>query len=67
MTDSGIMLSGDRMACPFHELREILELQRETVHLLHRILKHLHPEPVFSFTSNRSKIWSAFQIDTDHT
>lgn len=33
---------------PIHELREILELQRETVHLLHRILKHLHPEPVFT-------------------
>lgn len=31
------------MDSPFHELREILELQRETVHLMHRILKHLQP------------------------
>ncbi len=28
---------------PIHELREILELQRETVHLMHRIIKHLQP------------------------
>ena len=28
---------------PLHELREILDLQRETVHLMHRILKHLQP------------------------
>jgi hypothetical protein len=27
---------------PFRELREMLELERENRHLLHRILKHLH-------------------------
>lgn len=29
---------------PSHELREILELERKSNHLLHRILKHLHLE-----------------------
>ncbi len=40
------------MDSPFHELREILELQREAVHLLHRVLKHLHP--VFTLHINQN-------------
>ena len=45
------------MDSPFSELREILELQRETVHLLHRILKHLHPEPVFTLHIGQETVW----------
>ena len=53
LKDSGIMLSGDEwITNPIHELREILKLQRETVHLLQRILKHLHP--VFTLQINQS-------------
>ena len=53
---------------PIHELREILELQRETVHLLHRILKHLHHEPVFTLHINRilcGSIASGFYVSGD--
>jgi hypothetical protein len=34
---------------PIHELREILELQRETVRLLHALLRRFHPHRIERF------------------